>query len=53
MAISELIATRPLTPCKVWALMTLKPNQPMIRIHDPNARKGMLDGANATSRPSR
>ncbi|MNE55884.1 hypothetical protein D3C80_1507510 [compost metagenome] len=53
MAISELIATRPLTPCKVWALITLKPNQPMIRIHEPSARNGMLEGAKATRRPSR
>ncbi|MNG06947.1 hypothetical protein D3C84_902250 [compost metagenome] len=53
MAISEFTATNPLTPCKVCALITLKPNQPTMRIHEPRARKGMLDGANATRRPSR
>ncbi|MCY1402457.1 hypothetical protein D9M71_175990 [compost metagenome] len=52
-AINELTATRPLTPCKVCALITLKPNQPTIRIHDPNARNGILEGAKATKRPSR
>ncbi|MNP59382.1 hypothetical protein D3C76_1543740 [compost metagenome] len=53
MAINELTATSPLTPGKVWALTTLKPNQPTIRIHEPKARNGMLEGANATRRPSR
>ncbi len=53
MAINEFIATRPLTPCKVCALITLKPNQPMISIQEPKARNGMLEGANATNRPSR
>ncbi len=52
-ASKELTATSPLTPARVWALITLKPNQPMIRIHDPSARNGMLDGAIATSLPSR
>ncbi len=52
-ASKELTATSPLTPARVWALITLKPNQPMIRIHDPNARNGMLDGAIAISLPSR
>ncbi|MNY32052.1 hypothetical protein D3C86_1662430 [compost metagenome] len=53
MASSELTATRPLTPCKVCALITLKPNQPTIRIHEPSARNGMFEGAKATSLPSR
>jgi hypothetical protein len=35
---------------QVCALMTLKPNQPTIRIQAPSARKGMLDGGCAEIR---
>ncbi len=52
-AISEFTATRPLMPSMDCALMTLKPNQPTMRIHEPSARNGIFDGAKATSRPSR
>src|SRR3990167_3767151 len=52
-AIRVLTATRPLTLPRVCALITLKPNQPMIRIHEPSARNGIFDGAKATKRPSR
>ena len=34
-ASKELTATSPLTPARVWALITLKPNQPMIRSTTP------------------
>ena len=34
---------------RVCALITLKPNQPTMRIQEPSARNGMLDGAKATS----
>ena len=53
MAINELTATSPEILSRVWALITLKPNQPTVRIHAPNARKGILDGGCAamTSRP--
>src|SRR5712692_3036354 len=43
-AINELIATSPVILSKLWALMTLNPNQPTTRIHEPNARKGIFDG---------
>ena len=52
-AINVLTATKPLIPSKVCADMTLKPNQPMVRIHDPKAKKGMLEGAKATNFPLR
>jgi hypothetical protein len=41
MAISEFMATRPEILSRVCALMTLKPNQPTVRIQAPSARKGM------------
>ena len=44
MAISEFTATRPEILSSVCALITLKPNQPTVRIQAPSARKGMLDG---------
>ena len=46
---SEFIATRPLTPSTDCADMTLKPNQPTVRIHAPSARNGMLEGGNAAA----
>ena len=52
-AISELRATSPLTLSRVCADITLKPNQPTVRIHAPRARKGMLDGGWAATCPSR
>jgi len=52
MAISEFTATRPLILSMVWALITLKPNQPTARIQAPSARKGMLDGGWALIAPS-
>jgi hypothetical protein len=51
-AISELTATRPLILSSVCALMTLKPNQPTVRIQAPSARKGMLEGGCARCAPS-
>ena len=51
-AISELIATKPEIASKRCALITLKPNQPTIKIHEPNARKGIDDGGCALTRPS-
>ena len=52
MAIKELTATSPEILSSVWALITLKPNQPTIRIHEPKARKGMLEGGCADTTPS-
>ena len=52
MAISEFTATRPETPSRDCADITLKPNQPTVSIHDPKARNGILDGGNALSLPS-
>ncbi len=43
-AINELIATKPEIASTCCALMTLKPNQPTIKIHEPKARKGIDDG---------
>ena len=51
-AINELTATRPEILSIVWALITLKPNQPTVRIHAPSARKGMFDGGWALIEPS-
>ena len=51
-AISELIATKPEMASTRCALITLKPNQPIIRIHEPKARNGMDDGGWALTRPS-
>ena len=51
-AISELTATRPEILSMVCALITLKPNQPTVRIHAPSARKGMFDGGCAETAPS-
>ena len=53
MAIMEFSATRPEMPSRVWADITLKPNQPMDNIQAPSARKGMLEGGKATSLPLR
>ena len=36
----------------VCALITLKPNQPTVRIQAPSARKGMLEGGCAEIAPS-
>ena len=52
MAISEFMATRPETLSRVCALITLKPNQPTIRIQAPSARKGIDDGGWAETPPS-
>ena len=52
MAMSEFMATRPLTLSIVCALITLKPNQPTAKVHAPNARKGMLEGGCADTCPS-
>ena len=52
MAISELTATSPEILSSVWALITLKPNQPTVRIQAPSARKGMFDGGWALIEPS-
>ena len=52
MAIRELTATRPEILSSVCALMTLKPNQPTIKIHAPKARKGMFEGGCAEMAPS-
>ena len=51
-AINELTATRPDTLSSVCALITLKPNQPTVKIQAPKARKGMLDGGCADIAPS-
>ena len=52
MAISELIATSPEIASKRCALITLKPNQPTIKIHEPKAKKGIDEGGCALTRPS-
>ncbi len=52
MAISELTATRPEILSMVCALMTLKPNQPTVKIQAPKARKGIFDGGCALIAPS-
>ena len=51
-AINELMATMPEIASKRCALITLKPNQPTMRIQDPKARKGMDEGGCALTRPS-
>jgi len=51
-AISEFTATRPLSLSRVWALITLKPNQPTASTQAPRARKGMLEGGWALMAPS-
>ena len=43
-AISEFTATRPEILSIVCADITLKPNQPTVRIHAPSARNGIDDG---------
>ena len=40
MAISEFTATSPLTASTVWADMTLKPNQPTVRVQAPIDEEG-------------
>ena len=52
MAISEFTATRPEILSSVCALITLKPNQPTVRIQAPSARNGMLEGGWALMPPS-
>ena len=52
MAMRLLTATSPLILSIIWALMTLKPNHPTMRIHEPSARKGMLEGGWADMAPS-
>jgi hypothetical protein len=52
MAIKELTATRPEILSTVCALITLKPNQPTVKIQAPSARNGMLDGGWAEMAPS-
>ena len=52
MAIKELTATKPDILSRVWALITLKPNQPTIKIQAPKAKKGMLEGGCAETAPS-
>ncbi len=52
-AISELIATSPEMFSRRCADITLKPNQPTIRIHAPSARKGIDDGGCAEICPLR
>ena len=44
MAISELMAMSPVTVLSDWALMTLKPNQPMHNSQVPMASQGIDDG---------
>ena len=51
-AVSELTATRPEILSSVWARITLKPNQPTIKIQAPKARNGMLEGGCAEIAPS-
>jgi len=51
-AISEFTATRPDTASINCADITLKPNQPTVRIHAPSARNGILDGGCAEIMPS-
>ena len=51
-AIKELIATKPEIASTRCALMTLKPNQPTIKIQEPNARNGIDEGGCALIRPS-
>src|SRR6185436_6944460 len=51
-AINEFTATRPLILSMDCADMTLKPNQPTVRIHAPSARNGMLEGGCAAIPPS-
>jgi len=52
MAIRELTATRPLILSTLCADITLKPNQPTVRIHAPSARNGILEGGCAVIAPS-
>ena len=51
-ASSELTATRPDILSSVCADITLKPNQPTVRIHAPSARNGIDDGGCAEIAPS-
>ena len=51
MAISELSAISPVTPFSDWALITLKPNQPMHNSHDPMASHGIDEGGMPVARP--
>jgi hypothetical protein len=51
MAISELMATSPLTDCTDCALITLKPNQPMHRSQEPIASHGIDEGGMPAARP--
>ena len=51
-AMSELIATSPVTDSSDAAVMTLKPNQPMQSIHEPSANQGIDDGGIPTAPPS-
>src|SRR3569623_11636 len=51
-AISEFTATKPDTASINCADITLKPNQPTVRIHAPSARNGILDGGCAEIIPS-
>jgi hypothetical protein len=52
MAMRELMATKPLILSIVCALITLKPNQPTLKIQAPSAKNGMFDGGWALMRPS-
>ena len=49
-AISELMATNPDSARRFCALMTLKPNQPMHRNHEPIASQGIEDGGGLIGR---
>ena len=51
MAMSEFAATRPEMALRLWALMTLKPNQPMQSSHEPIASHGIEDGGGLIGRP--
>ena len=50
MAISELMATSPLTVFSDCALITLKPNQPMHSSQEPIASHGIDEGGMPTTR---
>ena len=50
MAISELMATRPLTVLSDCALITLKPNQPMHSSQEPMASQEIEEGGIPTTR---
>ena len=51
MAISEFMATSPVTAFSDCALITLKPNQPMHSSHEPMASHGIDDGGMPMARP--